>query len=194
MIATRSDQIREQVAQIPWSIFISKNYQNDISKWPDIKMTTKDSKLVRCYSVSKTSVSFRYQLKRLCDVLNWSVSFRSQLVRRYDVSNWSVLFRHQWDVTKTSQIGLANLCTSWISLRHQLVRCYNVSKTSVSFRYQLWCLCDLLSGSVSLRYHLLRRCNVSNWLVLFTDQWEVTKMSQIGQSHWRISWEVAMAS
>ena len=94
--------------KISYQKIIKMTYQNgQISK-----MTTKDSKLVRCYGVSKTSVSFRYQLKRLCDVLNWSVSLRYQLVRRYDVSNWSVLFTHQWDVTKTSQIGLTNLCTS----------------------------------------------------------------------------------
>ena len=111
MIATRSDQIREQVAQIPWSIFISKNYQNDISKRPDIKMTTKDSKLVRCYDISKTSVSFRYQLKLLCDVLSWSVSVKYQLIRRYDVSNWLVLFTHQWDVTKMSEKSPTNWLT-----------------------------------------------------------------------------------
>ena len=120
MIATRSDQIREQVAQIPWSIFISKNYQNDISKWPDIKDDDQRFQVVRRYGVSKTSVSFRYQLRRLCDVLSWSVSLRYQLVRRYDVSNWSVLFMYQWDVAKTSQIVRlidVPVVTSWWRLR-----------------------------------------------------------------------------
>ena len=93
MIATRSDQIREHVVQIPWSIFITKN---GISKWPDIKDDDQRCQVVRRYGVSKTSVSFRYQLRRLCDVLSWSVSLRYQLVRRYDVSNWSVLFTYQW--------------------------------------------------------------------------------------------------
>ena len=110
---TRSDQIREQVVQTPWSIFISKNYQNDISKWPDIKDDDQRCQVVRRYGVSKTSVSFRYQLRRLCDVLCWSVSLRYQLVRRYDVSKWSVLFTYQWDVTKKSQIGLTNWRTSY---------------------------------------------------------------------------------
>ena len=34
----------------------------------------------RRYNISKTSVSFRYQLWRLCNVLSWSVSLRYQLV------------------------------------------------------------------------------------------------------------------
>ena len=103
MIATRSDEIREQVAQIPWSIFISKNYQNDISKWPDIKDDDQKFQVVRRYSVSKTSVSFTYQLKLLCDVLSWFVWLKYQLMRRYDVSNWSVLSMYQWDVSKVFQ-------------------------------------------------------------------------------------------
>ena len=105
MVATRSDQIREQVVQTPWSIFISKNYQNDISKWPDIKDDDQRREVVRRYGVSKTSTSFRYQLKRLCDVLSQSDSLRYQLVRRCDVSNWSVLFttsRPTWDLNETS--------------------------------------------------------------------------------------------
>ena len=81
VVATRSDHIREHVVQTPWSIFISKNDQNDISKWPDIKDDNLRCQVVCCYSVLKTSVSFRYQLKRLCDVLSWSVSLRCQLVR-----------------------------------------------------------------------------------------------------------------
>ena len=112
MVATRSDQIREQLVQIPWSIFISKNYQNDISKWPDINDDDQRCQVVRRYGVSKTSVSFRYQLKHLSDVLSWSVSLSYLLVRRYGLSNWSVLFTCQWDVTKTSQKGLRNLRTS----------------------------------------------------------------------------------
>ena len=100
-----SDQIREQLVQILLNIFISKNYLNYISKRPDIKDDDQRYQGVRHYGVSKTSVTFRYQLKGLCDVLSWSVSLRYQLVRRYEVSNWSVLFTYQWDVTKTSQIG-----------------------------------------------------------------------------------------
>ena len=100
-----SDQIREQLVQIPWNIFISKNYLNDISKRPDIKDGNQWYQGVRHYGISKTHVTFRYQLKCLCDVLSWSGSLRYQLVRRYDVSNWSILFTYQWDVTKTSQIG-----------------------------------------------------------------------------------------
>ena len=105
-----ADHIRKQVVQIPWSIFISKNYQNDISKWhiKNFKNDDQRCQVVRHYGVSKTFVTFRYQSKRLCDVLRSSVSLRYQLVRRYKVSNWSVLFTYQWDVTKTSQIGLSH--------------------------------------------------------------------------------------
>ena len=84
---------------------MSKNYLNDISKQPDIKDDDQSYQRVCLYGVSETSVTFRYQLKGLCDVLSWSVSLRYQLVRCYDVSNWSVLFTFQRDVTKTSQIG-----------------------------------------------------------------------------------------
>ena len=107
-VATRSDQTREQVVQIPWRIFMSKNYRNDISKWPDIKDDDQRCQVVPRYGISEMSVSFRYQLKRLGNVLSWSVSLRYHLVRRYDVSSWSVLFTYQWDVTKTSQIGPTN--------------------------------------------------------------------------------------
>ena len=93
MIASRSDQIIEQVVQV--SISTPKNYQNDqISK-----LTTK---------VYKTAASFRYQLRRLCTVLSWSVRLSYQLVgiiyvpvRRHEhVSNRSVsLTYQQWPVT-----------------------------------------------------------------------------------------------
>ena len=79
---------------------------------PDSKNNDQRYQLVPCYDVSKTSVSFRYELKRLCSVLSWSVSLRYQLVHRYDVSNWSVLFTYQWDVVKTSQIGPSHWRTS----------------------------------------------------------------------------------
>ena len=68
-------------------------------------------RLVR-YNVWKTSVSFRYQLWRLYDVLSWSVSLRYQLVHRYNVSNRSVWTTYQWGVTKTSQIGPSHSRTS----------------------------------------------------------------------------------
>ena len=70
------------------------------------------SSRVHVNALSKTTVSLRYQLKLLCDVLSWSVSLKYQLIRRYDVSNWSVLFTHQWDVTKMSQKGPTNWRTS----------------------------------------------------------------------------------
>ena len=90
-----SDQIREQLVQIPGNIFISKNYLNDISKRPDITDDDQRYQEVRHYGNSKTSVTFRYQLKGLCDVLSWSVSLRYLLVHCYGVSNWSVLFTFQ---------------------------------------------------------------------------------------------------
>ena len=39
-----SDQIREQLVQIPWNIFISKNYLNDISNDQISKMITNDTR------------------------------------------------------------------------------------------------------------------------------------------------------
>ena len=51
--------------------------------------------LVRCYNISKTSVSFSYQLRPLCGVLRWSVSLRYQLVHCYDLSNQLVLSYYQ---------------------------------------------------------------------------------------------------
>ena len=113
-----SDQIREQVVQylesFSYQRIIKMTYRNDISKWhiKNIKDDEQRCQVERHYGVSKTSVTFRYQWKRLCDVLHWSVSLRYQLVRRYDVWNWSVLFTYQWDVTKTSQIGPSHWRTS----------------------------------------------------------------------------------
>ena len=168
MVATRSDQIRERLVQIPWSIFISKNYQNDISKWPDIKDDDQRCQVVRRYGVSKTSVSFRYQLRRLCDVLSWSVSLRYQLVRGYDVSNCSVSFTYQWDVTKTSQIGLLKpVATSWWCI--SMVWDVQIShwNGSISFAYYAVNFLSISGGSVSLRYQLVRCYNVSKTLVSF---------------------------
>ena len=64
--------------------------------------------VVRCYGVSKTSASFRYKLKRICDVLIWSVLLRYQLIPRNNVTNWSGLFLYQRDVTKMFHIGPSN--------------------------------------------------------------------------------------
>ena len=36
-MVTRSARIREKVVQTPSSFFVLKSYQNDRSKWPDIK-------------------------------------------------------------------------------------------------------------------------------------------------------------
>ena len=68
----------------------SKIYQR-----PDIKDNNQRYQLVPSYDASKMSVLFRYELKRLCDLLSWSVSLRYQLVHRYDVSNRSVLLTYQ---------------------------------------------------------------------------------------------------
>ena len=69
------------------------------------------------YDVSKMSVSFMYQWKRLCDVLSWSVSLSYQLVHQYGLTNCSVLFMYQWDFAKTSG---------------------NQSETLVLLTYQFW--------------------------------------------------------
>ena len=60
---------------------------------------------VRCFNVSKTWFSLRYQLWRLSNVLSWSVSLKYQLVCCYNASNRSILFTYQGVVAKTSQIG-----------------------------------------------------------------------------------------
>ena len=141
MIATRSHQIREQVVQIPWSIFISKNYLNDISKWPDIKDDDERCHVVRRCGNSKTPVSFMNQLKRLFDLLSWSVSLRYQYVAR------------------TSQIGLLYLLTSetWQKdeLAYQLRRHDDVSawsgtsKLVTKMAQFLWVLCSKLPRRLS---------------------------------------------
>ena len=175
------DQNREQVVQIPWSIFISKNYQNGIWKWLD---DDQRCQVVRRYGISQTSVLFRYQLKCLCDVLSWSVSLRYQLVRHYDVSNWSVLFTYQWDVTKASQIA---------ELTYKLRRHDDVSAWSGKFKLVtemgqfLLCTVDFLGvtgGSVFLRYQLVRCYNVSKTSVSFRYQlWRLCDM---------LSWSVSL--
>ena len=108
-----------------WIIFIfnkSKRYQR-----PNIKKKDQTYQLVPCYYVSKMSVSFRYKLKHLCNVLSWSASLRYQLVHHCDVSNWSILFTYQWDVAKTCQIGPSY----W---RTNLRRCDDVSVWSRIFK------------------------------------------------------------
>ena len=156
-------------------------------------------------------VSFRYQLKRIGDVLSWSVSLEYQVVHRYNLfSDLSVLFTHQWEVGKTSQInpccwrkvsqfllgtrqyifrhlqwfGLINLSAS-LSLQ--------CSEMLVSFRSWLSSPWYVLSWSVSLRHQLV--CHyVPNWLALSTYQWDFVKTSQIGPSYSRTSCKVLMMS
>ena len=107
-----SDQIKEEVVEIAWTTFISKNYQNWTSNWPDVKNGDQMYQVLHRYGVSKTSVSLRYQLKCFCNVLSWSIWLRWLLVRYYDVSNWSALFTYQCDITMASQIGVASWRTS----------------------------------------------------------------------------------
>ena len=121
-------------------------------------------------------------------VSRWSVSLRYQLVHRYNVSNWSGFFhvtlKHGRNVSNRSdQLGRFDNVSAWFSalksvtkmgqfllgvkavhflqtsggsasLRYQLVRCYNISKTWVSFSYQSRPICNVLSQSVSLRYQI----------------------------------------
>ena len=78
---------------MPWTILIfnkSKRYQR-----PDIKDNGQKYQFVRSYNVSKTSISYRYQLKRLFDV------FVGQ--SHLDTT---------WYSASTSQIGLFYLSTS----------------------------------------------------------------------------------
>ena len=178
-----SDQIREQLVQIPWNIFISKNYINEISKRQDIKDDDQRYQGVRHYGVSKTSVTFRYQLKALCEVLSWSVSLRYQLVCRYNVSNWSVLITYQWDVTKTSQIGQNELTYLW--WRHYDVSAWSRTFQLVTKRDQFLLrtmnhLC--FSGdSVSLKYQLVHCYNVSTSFSFRYQFWPLWDL---------LSWEV----
>ena len=145
------------------TIFIF-NKPESYQRW-NIKDNRQRYQLVRCYDVSKTLVSFRYQMKRLCNVLSRSVSLRYQLVNYYEVSNWSVLFTYHLDDAETSQIGLccwptswdvvimsqlgprwSNQSVKWVNMFFLHLWCfslikilpnssYSVSKTSVSFRY-----------------------------------------------------------
>ena len=117
MIATRSHQIREQVVKIPWSVFISKNYQNDISKWSDIKADDQ-----RCQVVPQAA---------------WDVSETSQLGLRWerllkDISETSQKRRLFWDVFETSQIHLEKDVFLATSSRRLKERClfWDIFKTS----------------------------------------------------------------
>ena len=99
----------------------SKRYQGS-----DIKDNGQRKPLVRCYDISKTSFSFRYQLKGLCDVLSWSVSLRCPLVHRCNISNWSVIYvpvRRPKNVSNRS-----------VLLTYQLRRCDDVSLLSKTFK------------------------------------------------------------
>ena len=96
---------------VDFFVTISKNYLNDISKRPEIKDDNQRYQGVRQYGVSKTSVTFMYQSKGLCDVLSSSVSLRYQLVRRYDVSNW-VVRRHKVVSNRSKRTDLP-VATSW---------------------------------------------------------------------------------
>ena len=171
----------------------SKRYQR-----PDVKDNDQINQLVRCYNVSKTSVSFRYQLKRLCDVLSRSVSLTYQLSHRYDVSNWSVLFTYQWEVAKTSQIGLPYWRTRLdvvIMSQHGPGR-LNWSLKLVNFFWVLDSTFFGISGdSVSLRYRLVRNYNISKKSVSFTHQlwrlcdvlsWSVLLRYQLVPRPWRL--------
>ena len=102
----------------------SKRYQR-----PDIKDNDQINQLPRCYDVSKRLVSFRYHLKRLCDVLNWSVPLMYQLVHCYDVSNSSVLFTYQrhWK----------NVSNRFVLLTCQFRRRDDVSEWSRTFKRSL---------------------------------------------------------
>ena len=106
--------------------------------------------MVRCYNVLKTSVSFRYQLWRLCNVLSWSVSLKYQLICRYNVSNWSVWTNYQWDVTKTSQLGRFHSRTSRdvVMTSQHGPRRLDLYKTQIRCRYDVACRVGLSSKFV----------------------------------------------
>ena len=76
------------------------------------------------------SVSLRYELKRLCDMLSWSVSLRYHLIYCYDI----------WYVAKTCQIGLSYSCTSYVMLtsQHGLQR-PDLYETYMKRRYDFTC-------------------------------------------------------
>ena len=126
----------------------------------------------RCKSVSNRSVLLTYQ-------------------HGPGRSNWSLEWVNFFSVLSSRFIRYL----SWFNLlmvpaRTSLQRL----KDEVLFRYQLWRLFHALSWSVSLMYQLVRRYDVSNWAVWTTYQWNVTKTSQIGPSHSRISRNVVMTS
>ena len=132
------------------------------------------------------------------DISNRSVLLTYQLRRCDGISAWSRTFKQ---VTQISQfffrqqaVRFYGISVGSVSFRYQLIHRYNVSKILVSFSYQLWRLCNVVSWSVSLRYQLVHRYDVSDWSVLFTNQWDIDKTSQIAPSHWRSSCDVMMAS
>ena len=80
--------------------------------------------LVVCYDIWKMSVSFRYHLKRLCNVLSWSVSLRYQLVRRLKLVGFIyVPVKRRKNVSSRS-----------VLLTYQLRRCDDVLAPSRTFK------------------------------------------------------------
>ena len=154
--------------------FISKNYQNDISKWPDIKDDDQRCQVVRRYGVSKTSVLFRYQLILLCDVLSWSDSLKYQFIRRYT----SQIGRFYLRTSETSQRCLKmvrRIDVPVATLRHNDVSAWFgtftlVTKMGHSFAYYAVNFFGVSGGLVSLRYQLLRCYNVSKTSISFRYQ------------------------
>ena len=88
----RSNQISVSANALNHLFFQSKGIKDNYWRY----------QLVRCYDISKTLVSFRYQLKCLCDVLSWSVSLSYRLVHRYT----SQIGRFYLRTSETSQNSL----------------------------------------------------------------------------------------
>ena len=90
----------------------------------DIKDNGQRYQLVVCYDIWKMSVSFKYHLKRLCDMLSWSASLRYQLVRRLKLVVFiCVPVKRRKNVSSRSAL-----------LTYQLRRCDNVLASSRTFK------------------------------------------------------------
>ena len=129
-----------------------KRYQKS-----DIKVNGQRYQLVHCYDVSKTSVSFKYQSKRLCDVLSWSVSLWYQLVHCYDVSNWSVAFTYYWHAPKTSQIAPSFWRHSWDGV---MMSQHDPGRSNLSLK---WIIFFWALGSTFFRHSRYNVSKTTNW-------------------------------
>ena len=148
-----------------WTVLIfnkSKRYQK-----LDIKDNGQRYQLVRCYNVTKTSLSFRYQLNRLCNVL---------VGQSHLGTSWYITTTYQ--ISRVFYVPLGrrkNVSDRSVLLTYQLIRRDDLAAWSWTFKLVKKCgtlfwvpgsaFFGISGGSASLRYQLQRCYNVSKTLL-----------------------------